>query len=129
MAWERIPLTKLARVASRFLESGKKIADQLEAAKAGGLTEIVFQIKHAEKCAAGAVSAASLADLHIPDQMECLITGDTPLWQQNQTKAAANKARAAAKPANDAATGVTAATAKKKVAGAKKAATKKKGTT
>lgn len=97
MAWEHVTLTRLERVAAKLKESGEKIARSIEMAKSAGLTELVFQIRDAEKCADGATTSANRAELHIPDQVECAESGSTPLWRKSQIRSALNRARNEAK--------------------------------
>jgi len=63
------------------------------------------------------------APVELRDQFRCKQTGETPRWQLNQRTIALRKAKKAAKPANDAATGQSS------VPAVKKPAKKKKGTT
>lgn len=97
MAWEHVTLARLERVASKLKEAGEKIARSIDMAKSAGLTELVFQIRDAEKCADGATTSANRAELHIPDQVECVESGATPLWQKSQIRSALNRARNEAK--------------------------------
>lgn len=97
MAWEHIALTRLERVAAKLKEAGEKISRSIEMAKTAGLSELVFQIRDAEKCADGATTSANRAELHVPDQVECAESGATPLWRKSQIRSAQNKARNEAK--------------------------------
>ena len=97
MAWEKVTIARLERVAGKLKESGEKIARALELAKSAGMPDLYFQIRDAEKCADGATTSANRAELHIPDQVECAEAGTTPLWQKNQIRSALNKARNDAK--------------------------------
>lgn len=97
MAWEKVTIARLERVAAKLKESGNKIAKSLEMAKTAGMTELYFQIRDAEKCVDGATTSATRAELHIPDQVECAESGSVPLWQKNQLRSAMNRARNEAK--------------------------------
>lgn len=97
MAWERIPTSRLARVAAKFRQAGERIEEVLKKATAKELAEVVFQIRTAEKYADHSIIMAADAETHISDQVECLETHGVPLWQQSQTRSALNKARKEAK--------------------------------
>lgn len=97
MAWEHVTLARLERVAVKLKEAGEKITRSIDMAKSAGLTELVFQIRDAEKCADGASTSANRAELHIPDQVECAESGATPLWRKSQVRSALNRARNEAK--------------------------------
>jgi hypothetical protein len=102
VAWEKVTIARLERVAAKLKESGSKIAKSIEMAKTAGLTELYFQIRDAEKCVDGATTSATRAELHIPDQVECAESGSMPLWQKNQIRSAMNRARNEAKARADA---------------------------
>lgn len=119
MAWEHVTLARLERVAAKLKEAGEKIARSIDMAKSAGLTELVFQIRDAEKCADGASTSANRAELHIPDQVECVESGATPLWRKSQIRSALNRAR------NEARGNVEAQALVKRPTGRKAAATKK----
>lgn len=102
MAWEHVTLARLERVAAKLKEAGEKIARSIDMAKSAGLTELVFQIRDAEKCADGASTSANRAELHIPDQVECVESGATPLWRKSQIRSALNRARNEARASVDA---------------------------
>ncbi len=120
MAWEHVTLARLERVAVKLKEAGEKIARSIDMAKSAGLTELVFQIRDAEKCADGASTSANRAELHIPDQVECAESGATPLWRKSQVRSALNRARNEAK-ANVDTLGLVKPPARAKVAVKKKA--------
>lgn len=97
MAWETVPLIKLERAAARLRDYSERMTAVVQVAKQGKLSEVVLHWRQFEQAVQRVMNGVTTAEMHVPDQIDCLATGDMPMWHRATIRSAANKARELAK--------------------------------
>jgi hypothetical protein len=99
VAWENVELRRWETLIRQVRNSLDRMQTQIERAKAAGISVVALQYREAEKGAAALGSLASLADDHIPDQIDSMELGIAPKWQRSLQRSALTKALKQAKAA------------------------------